>query len=414
MKRLFVLFVSISFLTIAYAQNDIWQWGGTSLGNISFYKKDVFISTYRMGLLKTTDNGNTWTNLGLLNKDLRTVAFSSNGKIFVPAAGDGGIYVSNDSGATWIEKTSGLGKTAVRVIASSKSGQLYAGTWLYGVFKSTNDGDSWSKVSNAFDVYDIIADSLGHIFVVCVDGVYRSTDQGSTWDLKNNGMSAHNMNGISKNHKGELFATTWSGQIYKSTNSGDSWTTANTSMSVKYIADIIFDSTTGVGFAATDSGVYFSSDDFNTWNNLTPNMSAIFSTAQSIGINSDGFVFATFASGSLIRSKTPHLIPEITDVEAFEKAVPISSDLKQNYPNPFNPSTTIQYVLPASSTVSFDIYNSAGQVVRSFIEVHKQAGTHSVTWDGRNNMGEIVGSGTYYYQIRTDGGVQTKKMLLLK
>ena len=94
--------------------------------------------------------------------------------------------------------------------------------------------------------------------------------------------------------------------------------------------------------------------------------------------------------------------------------LPKSFILKQNYPNPFNPSTTIQYELSSRSIVEIYIYNSIGQLVRTFYEGEKSLGLHSIAWNGKDNFGKSLSSGSYYYQIKANNNIQTKKMILLK
>lgn len=99
-----------------------------------------------------------------------------------------------------------------------------------------------------------------------------------------------------------------------------------------------------------------------------------------------------------------------TDIE-----IPSSFHLSQNYPNPFNPSTTIEYKLPTRGRVSINIYNSVGQHVKTLVEGKLEGpGSYRVTWDGRNDMGNPVSSGAYFYRISSGGQVQTAKMLMLK
>ena len=88
--------------------------------------------------------------------------------------------------------------------------------------------------------------------------------------------------------------------------------------------------------------------------------------------------------------------------------------LHQNYPNPFNPSTTIEYNLPKRSTVKIKIYNINGQMIKELINEEKNSGHYSLIWDGTDNRGNKVASGTYLYQIQTGNFVEARKMLLLK
>jgi len=95
-------------------------------------------------------------------------------------------------------------------------------------------------------------------------------------------------------------------------------------------------------------------------------------------------------------------------------AIPTVFSLDQNYPNPFNPSTTINYALPKESNVKITIYNVLGQPVRTLVNERQAASYQSVVWDGKNDKGMTVSSGTYIYIITAGDFVQTKKMNLLK
>jgi hypothetical protein len=94
--------------------------------------------------------------------------------------------------------------------------------------------------------------------------------------------------------------------------------------------------------------------------------------------------------------------------------------LKQNYPNPFNPATTINYDLVENADVKLNVYNILGEEVRTLINDEESSGRKSVTWDGRDNAGLLVGSGIYIYRIiiQTKGGNfswnDSRKMVLLR
>ncbi len=86
-----------------------------------------------------------------------------------------------------------------------------------------------------------------------------------------------------------------------------------------------------------------------------------------------------------------------------------SYELSQNYPNPFNPVTNINFSIPSASNVSLSVYNVSGQEVASMVNERMSAGTYKVDWNAVNFT-----SGIYYYTIRTENFVQTRKMLLIK
>jgi hypothetical protein len=104
-----------------------------------------------------------------------------------------------------------------------------------------------------------------------------------------------------------------------------------------------------------------------------------------------------------------------TGVTVDDANVPTSFELLQNYPNPFNPTTTIEFRVPDARTdIRLTIYNMLGQAVRTLVDGTREVGTHHVVWDGRNDAGESVGTGTYIYQLRTKDVVQSKKLTLVK
>ena len=108
------------------------------------------------------------------------------------------------------------------------------------------------------------------------------------------------------------------------------------------------------------------------------------------------------------------LISSVKDSSLIKPAVPSMFRLLQNYPNPFNPTTTIHYTLPGASDVKIQIFNSVGQLIRNLEQKSQQPGGNQVIWDGRNDQGQPVPSGLYYYQIVSDGFKEVRKMTLLK
>jgi len=99
---------------------------------------------------------------------------------------------------------------------------------------------------------------------------------------------------------------------------------------------------------------------------------------------------------------------------AGSNLVPTRVQLLPNYPNPFNPSTTIEYHLTDDGWVTLAIYNGLGQKVRTLVHRPQLAGIHRVEWDGRNDRGQRLPSGLYYYQLRTEKTVLTRRMVLIR
>jgi hypothetical protein len=101
----------------------------------------------------------------------------------------------------------------------------------------------------------------------------------------------------------------------------------------------------------------------------------------------------------------------------IEEPVPAVCEnlLADCHPNPFNPTTTIGYAIKERTHVSLNVYNVAGQLVRTLVdEEQAPSSMRHVVWDGRDNSGESVSSGIYFYRLTTKDFTQTKKMVLLK
>jgi subtilisin family serine protease len=95
-------------------------------------------------------------------------------------------------------------------------------------------------------------------------------------------------------------------------------------------------------------------------------------------------------------------------------ALPESFSLEQNYPNPFNAETRIGFSLSAGGDYRFEIYNGLGRLVKSISNHAANAGPQDIRWDGKDNGGQDVASGVYFYRISFSGQMQTRKMVLLK
>jgi hypothetical protein len=95
--------------------------------------------------------------------------------------------------------------------------------------------------------------------------------------------------------------------------------------------------------------------------------------------------------------------------------IPREFSVSQNYPNPFNPSTAIKYYVPFASHVKIIIYDLLGRQICTLVDGEITSGEKTVLWNGTNSQGIKVGSGVYFYQLKTKSGfTKTQKMILLK
>jgi hypothetical protein len=113
----------------------------------------------------------------------------------------------------------------------------------------------------------------------------------------------------------------------------------------------------------------------------------------------------------LITTTAPDNIVGIGD----QPSVPARYALEQNAPNPFNPETRIRFSIAKSEPVSLRIYDVRGRLVRTLCaNENLTAGSHELTWNGTDDHRAPVGSGMYFYELRSGSFTSIKKMVILK
>ena len=108
---------------------------------------------------------------------------------------------------------------------------------------------------------------------------------------------------------------------------------------------------------------------------------------------------------------------ELPALIAYE--IPAKTELLANYPNPFNPETWIPYRLAEDAFVSLTIYDGSGRLVRTLNVGHRIAAVYerrskAIYWDGKNELGESVATGIYFYSLSAGDYSGTRKMVILK
>ena len=332
------------------------------------------------GVFLSTNNGITWNlvNNGLADIDILDLAVSGT-NIF--AGTENGVFLSTNNGEIWVKK--GLEDTRVSALAVLEQ-NLFAGTWGSGVFLSSNNGDSWTAVNKGLP-----KDPYGYI------------DISSFALIDTNlfiGISTYPYYGI--------------GGVALSTNNGISWTMVNTGLTNLNINSLAVSSTNI--FVWTDDGVFLSSNNGSSWfsvNQNLPNYMPTHNIYNTLVISGQNL----FAGTEIGVWKRP-ISEMITDVESTTE-LPKDFALYQNYPNPFNPNTKIKYTvappnLPqgeALSKVILKVYDILGNEVATLVDEYKPAGTYEVIWNVKG-----LSSGVYFYQLKSNNYVETKKMILLK
>ena len=228
------------------------------------------------------------------------------------------------------------------------------------------------------------------------DGLYRSTDNGITWSQ----ISGGSVSSITLDQSERIFWVTTC-CVYRSSDGGESRTeilfTANLPRQVG--VDLL-----GNIYVATAEEVLFSTDDGMTWDDLTGGLPSVNTSSVAITSNNNVYVGTWLFDGVSRR-----LSSVITSIGEPPRPVPTQTMLHENYPNPFNASTTIPYQLSTRAHVTLKVYDVLGREVATLVNEEQSAGRYTVSWDATK-----VASGVYYYEMRIDGYVETKAMLLLK
>jgi photosystem II stability/assembly factor-like uncharacterized protein len=157
-------------------------------------------------------------------------------------------------------------------------GDIYAGTYPLlqnGLFKSTDNGNSWNKVDtqfSEFSVYSIYITKEDHIWVGTdfQDRIYLSTDNGETWEIKSNGYSTNECWAFGESNDDVLFAGDGQyNRLYRSTNYGDNWTLSANLRPLAFVTD-----SNNTVYAGTFTGLYKTSDNGLSWvqDNLLQNL----------------------------------------------------------------------------------------------------------------------------------------------
>lgn len=334
----------------------------------------------------------------LLNKkphEFNSVGISPSGKIIVPSFP---VFISSDNGNNFDEVRLPYETIATNILFKDTN-FVFIGTYS-GLFLSSKsaENNSWRK-TGALDkyIYCMGTDKYSNIYFGSDDGLSKSTDNGDTWTkifypgfaIKTLAISSSNQFYAGADGKG----------LYKSKDGGATWLLLNTGVTTTSIQSIICSDSLHIYISLVDGGVYGSNNQGETWRSLNKGLGDLF--VKALALDKNGNLYCSTNSG-LYKSLYP-------DPEYHNKPLPSDYKLFENYPNPFNSSTTIRYRLPVDGNVRITLYNILGQEIRILLNGFNEAGEYDMLLDGSK-----LASGVYFYTLRAGEFIQTKKLILLK
>jgi photosystem II stability/assembly factor-like uncharacterized protein len=358
------------------------------------------------GIFRSIDEGETWKRInddnhqygGPGNAQIVMGDANIHGRVYMTTVGRGIVYgdrTENDE-YTWDIVAIGGGGYVTAVITSPEEENLiYARTDVGGAYRWNEDEQVWIPLNDwipesqvglmGIESLAIDPQHPNRVYMLAgtsywsngFTGILRSDDYGDTFDVINvtgqfrahgNGMGRQNGErlAVDPNNSDVLWVGTRSRGLFRSTDRGDTWERI-TSLNVT----------------------------------TTP--------------NENGICFVVLDKASVENGNTQKIyvgVSTFTDPTNVGKRDDVITgyELGQNYPNPFNPETRVIYTLPQESTVTLQIYNLLGREVAALVDTEQRhAGRHEVVFDASN-----LPSGVYYYTIRTERYLETKKMVLVR
>jgi len=366
------------------------------------------------GLVRSTDNGTSWTNIGggLPYTNIRAL-LSVGSYPFNVLAGmiSGRISMSTNYGDNW----TGFPADSVQlpflasincILERSNSSNFLVGTERgVHLLPQYYPLSTWIAINTGLPSAETkvraIVEKDGEIFAGTNGGVYQLN--GFDWIQKNTGLTNTNVTALAS-IGGFLFAGTSQGSVggvYISSDNGNNWTL---SLNDAWINSFL---TLGSNIFAgsVGNGVWRSTNYGNTWTQINDGLGSGAYNVLSLGAD-DQYLFAGTVSSSIWRRPLSQVV---TNTEEEINLQPKEFSLKQNYPNPFNPSTRIQYQVSSVSHINLKVYDVLGNEVATLVNEEKQVGSYEVDFDASQ-----LSSGIYFYKLQAGSFLQIRKMILVK
>ena len=294
-------------------QGNTWTQINNGLTAFSFYSIHVdqsdriIAGSWRGGVFISTNNGDSWTYANAPNTAFWSGASNSNDEIFLGSDGEG-VFFSPDIGANWELRNNNLAAVDVRSMDIDDQNNIYIGTWNGGLFKSQDGGTLWSSTGLEQNlIYSLNADNIDSLFAGD-DNIYISTDTANTWDFEAGG-EFDLVQDMVTDTGGTYYAATQQGVFYRDNSSG-TWNPISDGLPGTNIVDLMVDQNNTIFCNVWGTGIYQKSDGSNNWvsamGNLPDGPPHLIGWVQSMAIDSASNIYV------LLSGQIDHVNPDST------------------------------------------------------------------------------------------------------
>ncbi len=305
--KLFLNIVLFSFvfliqMTIGQSWMPVNNPEGGSILDITIHSTGEIFAATSKGPFSSSDGGQNWISRrgNELPLAATTIQVNSSGHLFWQLGFL--LNLSTDGGVTWQDINNGRWTNGGAVVINT-SDDIFVATNTQYVWRSTDNGSSWTQLTGIPGARSLGINSQQHLFAGRSGKIYRSIDNGDNWEIVYTDSSSSNtVLKFAFNGSNNIYGVIWSKGVIKSTDGGNSWNYVNNGLPLDYTNTITANSSNDifVGKALSDGiggGVYRSTDGGNSWTEFSSGL--INSSVRSLAVSFNGDLFAGTSVGGI-------------------------------------------------------------------------------------------------------------------